>query len=263
MARCRSEAQALPARHASPDAATSASSKTTERSIKDSSPDPAAPEVSLSTVDTLSGLVMKVGCDFFELVSGARTWICCCAVFYIGVTNFCRSKQTHRCAPPCGYLVLAVLVVMFHFLSTVDAAKPRPFRDATANVWAEGKPSERIDHAMAAGPDGSLYVFGGDDGSLSNELYKLDLDTKEWHLITPRGSVRPSPRSGHTMVSVGNDLFVFGGYTGSGEDARWLATVWGHVRYCADDCSADQVVTRGSVRQLYAGMASCVAEDTP
>ena len=103
-------------------------------------------------------------------------------------------------------------------LSTVDAAKLRPWRDATANVWAEGKPSERQGHAMAAGPDGSLYVFGG-SGS-NNELYKLDMDTKEWHLITPRGSVRPSARYQHAMAAVGSDIFVFGGITDQGEEAR-------------------------------------------
>ena len=189
---------------------TSASNKTPESSM-----------VPLNTVDVLRGSVMKVWSDFFELVSGDRTWMTCCAVFYIYTASFCSSKPTRRCAPPCGCLVLTVLVVMLHLPSTVDAAKLRPWRDATANVWAEGKPSAREGHAMAAGPDGSLYVFGGDEGgSRNNELYKLDLDTKEWHLITPLGSVKPNPRDEHTMVAVGNDLFVFGGYTESGEKAR-------------------------------------------
>ena len=116
--------------------------------------------------------------------------------------------------------MLAVLVVILDLLSTAGAANLRPFRDATANVWSEGKPSERRGHATAAGPDGSLYVFGGGDGSYNNELYKLDLDTKEWHLITPRGSVRPSTRFGHAMAVVGSDLFVFGGASDSGEEAR-------------------------------------------
>ena len=128
--------------------------------------------------------------------------------------------------------MLTVLVVMLHSLNTAGAAKVRPWRDPTSNPWAEGKPMVR-DHKMAAGPDGSLYVFGGNNlatGSKSHDLFKLDLDTKEWHLITPRGSVRPSARNGHTMATVGSDLFVFGGETEQGEEGRcacWPPS-WGH-----------------------------------
>ena len=226
MARCRSEA--LPARHTSPDAATDGS----ERSPNISTPAPADPEVKSSMVDALGGFIMRACRDFCQLASGARTWITCCAVFCICTASFCRSKQTRRCAPPCGCLVLAVLVVMLHLLSTAGAAKVRPWRDATSNPWAEGKPNV-LAYKMAAGPDGSLYVFGGiyiATGSKSHDLFKLDLDTKEWHLITPRGSVRPSARNGHTMATVGSDLFVFGGETEQGEEGRcacWPPS-WGH-----------------------------------
>ena len=192
---------------------TSASNKTPESSM-----------VPLNTVDVLRGSVMKVWSDFFELVSGDRTWMTCCAVFYICTASFCSSKQTRRCAPPCGCLVLTVLVVMLHLPSTVDAAKLRPWRDATANVWAEGKPNSRAYLAMSPGPDGSLYVFGGESSVIDNtgddNLYKLDVDTKEWHIITPRGSVRPSARKEHSMATVGSDLFIFGGSATTGEEAR-------------------------------------------
>jgi N-acetylneuraminic acid mutarotase len=122
--------------------------------------------------------------------------------------------------------------VLLQQLSTVGAAKLRPFRDATANMWAEGKPS--VNHAMVASPDGSLYVFGGeslDDGG--NDLFKLDLDTKEWNIIQPQGLLRPSTRSDHAMVAVGSDLYVFGGryQTVAGdEDAAMLAIVWAQTR---------------------------------
>ena len=116
----------------------------------------------------------------------------------------------------------APAAVLLQLLGTVGAAKLRPFRDATANMWAEGKPSGRQHPAMAAGPDESLWVFGGESGGTSvggipgnplktNDLFKLDLDTKEWHIIEPRGSVKPSARILHRMVSVGIDLYVFGG----------------------------------------------------
>ena len=106
-------------------------------------------------VDALFGFIMRACRDFCQLASGARTWITCCAVFYICAASFSSSKQTHRCAPPCGCAVLAVLVVMLHLLSTVDAGKLRPWRDATANVWAEGKPSERDGHAKST----LMFIF--------------------------------------------------------------------------------------------------------
>ena len=40
---------------------------------------------------------------------------------------------------------------------------------------------------MATASDGSIYVFGGyEDGQgKSNDLFKLDVATGEWHLIEP------------------------------------------------------------------------------
>ena len=163
---------------------------------------------------------MEVCCNVSQLASGDWTLVTCCASFYMCIAIVCTCKQIHRPAPPGGRLVFSFLAVsvLLHLLSsTVGAAKPRHFRDATASVWAEGNPQSTSGHAMAAGPDGSLWVFGGIisspqvAGTFVNDLFKLDLDTKEWHLIEPRGSVKPSARSGHSMVSVGSDLYVFGG----------------------------------------------------
>ena len=163
--------------------------------------------------------------DFFQLACGAWMLEACCAVFYIiniiCIASFCTRMQIFRRTPPGGRFVLAVLAVamLLQLLSTVGAAKPRPFRDATSNVWAEGKPIARFAHAMAAGPDGSLYVFGGDEiGGMGNDLFKLDLETNEWNIIEPRGLVKPSARFKHGMVSVGSDLYVFGGYGDPGEE---------------------------------------------
>jgi hypothetical protein len=52
----------------------------------------------------------------------------------------------------------------------------------------------------------------------SDELWRLSLATLEWTKIeVPSGGVRPSARARHTMTSVGLDLWVYGGYTNSGE----------------------------------------------
>jgi hypothetical protein len=230
MARCRREA--LEARDPPPVVATSAGSNAPERLPHDSTPAPAAPEVPPSVVVAPRGVVTKAFRDFSQPASRAWTLVTCGAAFYMCIATFCTRKQIHRRAPAGGRLVLAVVAVamLLPLLSTVGAAKLRPFRDATSNAWAEGKPSRRFGHAMAAGPDGSLWVLGGfftDSGA--HDLFKLDLDTKEWHVVEPQGSVKPSvlwsTRDGitsfrarwyHGMVFVGSDLYVFGGEAGVG-----------------------------------------------
>jgi hypothetical protein len=211
--------EALEARDPPPLVATSADSNAPERLPYDSAPASAGPEVPPSVVAALSGLVMKACRAFSQLASWAWTLVTCCAAFYICISTFCTRKQIHRRAPAGGRLVLAVVAVavLIQLLSTVGAAKPRPFRDVTVQVWAEGKPSVRARHAMAAGPDGSLYGLGGYDGEdYKNDLFKLDLDTKEWRIIEPQGLVKPRARENHVMVAVGSDLYVFGGRTGAG-----------------------------------------------
>jgi hypothetical protein len=223
MARCRREA--LEDRDAPPVVATSAGSKAPERLPHDSTPAPAGPEVPPSVVVALSGLVMKACRALSQLAFGAWTLVTCCAGFYICIATFCTRKQIHRRAPPGGRLVLAVVAVavLIQLLSTVGAAKPRPFRDVNV-MWAEGKLSVRRSHAMAAGPDGSIYGFGGQilvsGTAATSDLFQLDLDTKEWRIIEPQGMVKPSRRWGHGMVAVGSDLYVFGGEIDQGDTRR-------------------------------------------
>jgi N-acetylneuraminic acid mutarotase len=77
------------------------------------------------------------------------------------------------------------------------------------------------------GPDRSLYIFGGTSAS-SEELrgykkidnfMKLDVDTGKWTSIDARAGVTgtpPSPRDRHSMTTVGQDVYVFGGQVKSG-----------------------------------------------
>ncbi len=52
----------------------------------------------------------------------------------------------------------------------------------------------------------------------SNDLWRLSLATLEWTSIeVGSGGARPSARTSHVMTSVGLDLWVHGGNTGSGE----------------------------------------------
>ena len=120
-----------------------------------------------------------------------------------------------------------------------------------------------------------------DRAGRSNELFRFSTTALQWEQLDAdlvSGSP-PSARWGHAMqamVVVGSDLFVFGGYTDSGEEARcacWppskamsdiastiapraaavRARLHGVEReYCA--CRHQGlVVTRGEAQQLYAG----------
>jgi hypothetical protein len=51
----------------------------------------------------------------------------------------------------------------------------------------------------------------------SHELWRMLLATLEWTRIEVPPGARPSARAGHVMTSVGQDLWVHGGETDSGE----------------------------------------------
>mmetsp|Transcript_2158 Transcript_2158/g.3290 ORF Transcript_2158/g.3290 Transcript_2158/m.3290 type:complete len:347 (-) Transcript_2158:136-1176(-) len=84
------------------------------------------------------------------------------------------------------------------------------------------KPPARVAHAQAAVGDRTVYVFGGRAGitmkeKAMNDLYQLDITTRQWKAIETKGGTPPVPRSFHRMISIDNFLYVFGG---CGEQGR-------------------------------------------
>ena len=70
-----------------------------------------------------------------------------------------------------------------------------------------------LDRAGGGGPP----IFG-----YSNEIFRFSTTALQWEELDAglvSGSP-PSAREGHTMAAVGSDIFVFGGYTDQGEEAR-------------------------------------------
>ena len=66
----------------------------------------------------------------------------------------------------------------------------------------------------------------------SEELFRFSVETLTWTKLDTAAGVTgtgPSARSGHSMASVGSDIYVFGGYIGDGgermmevgEGRRW------------------------------------------
>ncbi len=113
---------------------------------------------------------------------------------------------------------VALVLLLLSITGGASASKLRSWHKyPEVNPWAIGSPSPRGRHRMVVGSDGALWSFGGELGSLkSAELFKLDVQTKEWKTITTSG-VSPTGRSDHTMGSTDGFLWVFGGATSSGE----------------------------------------------
>ena len=76
------------------------------------------------------------------------------------------------------------------------------------------KPCGRINHSMVA-YGSNIYIFGGtsNGGIFLDDLYKIDTTNNNSKKITLSGSGDniPSARNHHTMVVIGDDMYIFGG----------------------------------------------------
>jgi hypothetical protein len=111
-------------------------------------------------------------------------------------------------------------------------------------------PSPRIAHCQTA-VDSKLYVFGG-RASVSmneepfNDLHYFDTLTSCWSgpILPAAGTVAPSPRSFHKMVSIGPIIYIFGGCVEEGRASDLFAfdtntSLWTQLPSC------DQICGRG------------------
>jgi hypothetical protein len=90
--------------------------------------------------------------------------------------------------------------------------------DTTVNGTA---PSARCMHVMTSvGLD--LWMHGGQtDSGKSAELWRFDTSTRGWERVdTTVNGTAPSARDDHVMTSVGLDLWLHGGSTGSGRSSE-------------------------------------------
>ena len=87
-------------------------------------------------------------------------------------------------------------------------------------------PPARVAHTQTAVGKEDVYIFGGRAGiTMSekpmNDMWKFSINTNEWSEVVPKNDA-PSPRSFHKMVSVGTDIYIFGGCSAEGR----LADLW-------------------------------------
>jgi hypothetical protein len=145
-------------------------------------------------------------------------------------------KQDHRAvnATWVSSFTLISLVLLLFFVGGVSSSKLRSWgKYPDLNPWSIEKPSGRYDHTMVTGSDGALWSFGGFTPSgHCGELFKLDVETKQWTTITTSG-VFPSARREHSMGSTDGFLWVFGGYTASGEGESRIVCCSARHMWCS------------------------------
>lgn len=87
-----------------------------------------------------------------------------------------------------------------------------------SRVPEEHKPAPRYGHSACAVTKG-FVLFGGKlhNGSLSNDLWYYNVQTRLWQLRARLSSLTPPPLTRHTLTCVGDVIYLFGGSTENGE----------------------------------------------
>jgi len=90
----------------------------------------------------------------------------------------------------------------------------------------------------------SVFVFGGCSGSAGrlNAVWKLDTDKHSWTHITTRSTAEETPiaRGGPGFVALGDNLYVYGGYSGKQE----LDDLW---RFDVETATWNRILPKGII----------------
>ena len=78
-------------------------------------------------------------------------------------------------------------------------------------------PSAREGHAMVT-KDNFLYLHGGWEGTTIASMYRLDTRTMIWKRLNTTGPAL----CGHSMTSVGDKFYIFGGF----DSVNWVNTLY-------------------------------------
>ncbi|KAM0193933.1 hypothetical protein ACHAPI_007362 [Fusarium lateritium] len=138
--------------------------------------------------------------------------------------------------------------------------------DPAANKWSQFDcigyiPAPREGHAAAL-VDDVMYVFGGrtEEGTDLGDLAAFKISSRRWYTFQNMGP-SPSPRSGHSMTTVGKSIVVLGGEPSSAtttvSDLGLLYVLdTSKIRYPNDAQQAPQPRVQGSRRPSAASDGS-------
>lgn len=121
-----------------------------------------------------------------------------------------------------------------HSYSTAEQSKDLWSLDLkNPKSWEQLSPGPRLQGLAMVGHHASVVRLGGftannaegeeHDLHSQSSVARFDVSTNQWIELTPL----PKPRSSHAAVTVGNQVYVVGGWSMSGEgDSQWHHTAW-------------------------------------
>ena len=138
-------------------------------------------------------------------------------------------------------------------------------------LWVPGPHAHSHDTAVplrAAG--GRLYVHGGQNNLLLEDLFVLDLRAREWaEIVLPGAGPAPTPRHSHCLAVAGGRLLLFGGYDELGPAERRVHCLQlgqdgrPHPRWCFSMRKPDAEGTQGSRSQAASCSNALLGSDLP
>lgn len=99
-------------------------------------------------------------------------------------------------------------------------------RQRHSRIKDDHEPSARYGHAACAISRG-FVLFGGKlhNGSLANDLWYYDVQTRTWQLRAQFSEFQPPKLTRHTLTCVNNVIYLFGGSTVDGEFSSSLYSI--------------------------------------
>lgn len=102
-----------------------------------------------------------------------------------------------------------MIFVDFHMIST----------DIWSSVTTTGAAfTARKKHSsVLCQSSGVIYTFGGTSASIFGDMWRFNISSSAWALVTPTGTSMPGPRKGHSAVldATGTLMYVVAGQTAS------------------------------------------------
>ncbi|XP_060517960.1 multiple epidermal growth factor-like domains protein 8 isoform X2 [Cylas formicarius] len=99
-------------------------------------------------------------------------------------------------------------------------------RQRHSRINDEHKPEARYGHASCSIANG-FVIFGGKmkDGSLANDLWYYDVQTRKWRLRAKYSNITPPHLTRHTLTCANGIIYLFGGSTSDGEFSSKLFSI--------------------------------------
>ena len=120
----------------------------------------------------------------------------------------------------CAILLIKSLFVCFTLLISSGLYAG----DDWVNKNPASKPSSRKSHALAYIGNYQVLLFGGNDGTKSDETWLYNINNNSWSQKYP--STKPSGRYDHAMAYIGDDnVILFGGNDGGYPSETWVYDV--------------------------------------